>query len=479
MTGVSSLQLVYHIDGDGGNVIASMDLLNFAQGFELSEGGWIPQVAQGGETTLIETLNFRVYGLSQDAIAARLQVLDDWITRVNYYRNSTMRTAVWLRVRVKGETEYRQALIWTLRYSVGASPFGTMWADNKLIPDVSISIERAALWEEITPQSEILESAIGNYTLDVLSAVTSGDAPARVWTIQFNATAASRQNTAYFGFKNDRYFSPSLFQPTRPLTAYEAGAGTDAAFVDDATAISGRIMTVDFATAETLTQRHLLPVKYLAEWDGINITRSTLTNDYVRGNYLVLMRALAFEDASPPIIRARIKVGYSGSTGDYIYPRVSITSPDWHLYEMGVIQLPQDRSSAYNSTLDTAIKIDAELVDGSGSLYIDSYILIPVDGAVKVYSDDGFISGAGGTNRDGLVETNPLYESYGYTISSTPTIYDTAIVSPFDWLLPHSQSVPNIIVCALDDDDTDSLVTTTWDATVKYLRRWRTLRGAE
>lgn len=477
MPEIASLQLVYHIDGDGGNLVASMDLLNFAQGFELAEGGWTPQVAQGGEMTLVETLNFRVRGLSQDAIAARLQVLDEWITRVNYYRSATMRTAVWLRVRVKGETEYRQALVSDLRYTLGSSPFGVMWSDNKFVPDFSISLERAALWEEITPQSEAL-SDTANYTADTLSALTGGDASARIWTAQFNATAASRQNTAYLGFKNDRYFDPSLFQPTRPLTAYEAGAGTDATFANDATAISGRIMTVSFATA-TLTLRHTLPVKYLAEWDGVNITRTTLTNDYVRGSYLVLMRALAFEDTSPPTIRARIKVGYTGSTGDYIYPRVAITSPDWHLYEMGVIKLPQDRSSANNSTLDTAIKLDAELVSGDGSLYVDSYILIPVDGAVKVYSDDGIVSGVGGTNRDGLVETNPLFESYGYTVSSVPIIYDTAVVSPFGWTLPQSQSAANILVCAFDDDDTDSLVTTSWDATIKYLRRWRALRGAE
>lgn len=476
MTGISSLQLVYHIDGDGGNIIAVMDLLNFAQGFELSEGGWIPQVAQGGESTLIETLNFRVYGLSQDAIAARLQVFDDWITRVNYYRNSTMRTAVWLRVRVKGETEYRQALIWTLRYSVGASPFGTMWADNKFISDVSISIERAALWEEITPQSDTITGS--NYLATVLTVPTGGDTQARLWTASINAAASDRQNTVYLGFKDDRFFDPSGFYPVRALNGYEAGAGTDVTFVDDALTMGGKKLQCTFATP-TLIQRHNLPIKYVTTFDGVTITIVEDTTDLIRGDYLCLMKANITGTA---IVRARIKIGYQGaSTGDRIYPRVSISDTSRALYEMGVVTFPPDRSSAYNTILSTSIKLDAELVGGAGNLEVDSYILIPLDGALKLYTDDGFIETSTDTNRDLIFESTPVDETYAYTTyPDAPIIYDVGIIDAYRLGMPVSlNSQASALMMAVASDDNSTLKTTSWRIIMQYFRRWRTLRGAE
>ena len=473
---LGEIKLVYHIDGDGANLVDSMDLLNFAQGFELADGGWIPQVA-AGDGIVTETLTFRAKATSNNNLATRFQVLDDWITRVNYYRSSEMRTAVWLRVKVDNESEYRQALVSSLSYQIGSSPFGATWQINTFVDTIALVIERAAFWEEITPQSDALTAF--NYLSDTLSAITGGDTTARLWKTSSDASAAARQNTVWFGFKNDRYFNPALFEPRRPLTAYEAGAGTNTTFGDDITAMSGRVARTTFGTT-TLVQRHTLPVSMLATWDGITITRTTLTSDYIRGEYLCLMRALAFENLSAPTIRARIRVGYSSaSTGDKIYPRVVITSPDWHLYEMGVITLPLDRSSANNTVFNTAIKLDAELVSGDGFLYVDGYILIPLDGASRTYSDDGIVSGVGALARNALVEVNPLREVYGYTIDGLGAVYDVAAIEPFDWGVPQTQSSPCILVGASDADASDTLVTTAWSADLTYFRRWRTLRGAE
>ena len=473
---LGEIKLVYHIDGDGANLVDSMDLLNFVQGFELADGGWIPQVA-AGDGIVTETLTFRAKATSNNNLATRFQVLDDWITRVNYYRSSEMRTAVWLRVKVDNESEYRQALVSSLSYQIGSSPFGATWQINTFVDTIALVIERAAFWEEITPQSDALTAF--NYLSDTLSAITGGDTTARLWKTSSDASAAARQNTVWFGFKNDRYFNPALFEPRRPLTAYEAGAGTNTTFGDDITAMSGRVARTTFGTT-TLVQRHTLPVSMLATWDGITITRTTLTSDYIRGEYLCLMRALAFENLSAPTIRARIRVGYSSaSTGDKIYPRVVITSPDWHLYEMGVITLPLDRSSANNTVFNTAIKLDAELVSGDGFLYVDGYILIPLDGASRTYSDDGIVSGVGALARNALVEVNPLREVYGYTIDGLGAVYDVAAIEPFDWGVPQTQSSPCILVGASDADASDTLVTTAWSADLTYFRRWRTLRGAE
>lgn len=475
---LGSLKFVYHIDGSGASLVDSMDLLNFAQGFELAEGGWTQQVPAGDNVTLIETLTFRVSSLSQDALAARLQVLDEWITRVDYYRSYAMRTAVWLRVQVTDESQPRQALITRMQYAVSDSSFGTMWADSKFISTLTIVLERSAFWEEITPQSDTL-GAVDNYTLDTFATATSGDVPARIWTALTTPTASNRQNTLYLGIKDDRYFNPALFQPRRPLNAYEAGVGTDASFADLNTTMGGRRMRITFATT-TLVQRHILPVKYLAFFDGVNITLSTLTNDYVRGRYLCLMRATAVTEVASPVIRARIRVGYTSSTtGDKVYPRVTITNNEWNIYEMGVITMPQDRSSSHNTSLDMAIKLDAELISADGEMYVDGYILIPLDGAIRYYSDDGIISGVGALARDALVETNPVIESYGYTIDGLNAVYDSASIQPFDWSLPLANDSPCVLVVAAASDADESLVSTDWDSTISYFRRWRTLRGNE
>lgn len=473
-----SIKFVYHIDGDGANLVDSMDLLNFANGFELAEGGWVQQVPAGDNVTLIETLNFRVRATSQDQLATRLQVLDNWITRVNYYQSKAMRTAVWLRVQVNQESQPRQALITRMQYAISESAFGAYWADSVFIGNLTIVLERSAFWEEITPQSEALGNA-ENYTLDTLAAVTSGDVPSRIWYASCDATQSDRQNTLYFGYKNDRYYNPANFSPRRSLNAYEAGVGTGGAFGSDVNTTGGKRLRVTFGTA-ALTQRHSLPLKYLASFNGVTITLTTLTNDYIRGDYLCLMRARIFENTTPTTItRARIKIGYVAATGDKIYPRVTITDESWHLYEMGVIRLPLDRSSAHQTVLDTAIKLDAELISGDGFLDVDCYVLIPLEGALKIYSNDGIVSGVGALARNGLIETNPTWEIYGYTIDDVNGVYDVVQVAPFDWSIPTSSAVPNVLVGAIDADSTESLIDTGWDMSVSSIRRWRTLRGNE
>ena len=477
---LGSLQFVYHIDGGGNNLVDSMDLLNFAQGFELAEGGWVQQIPAGDNVTLIETLTFRVKATSQDDLAARLQVLDNWITRVGYYQSRAMRTAVWLRVKVAGESEYRQALITRMQYAINESAFGTLWADAKFIGTLTIVLERSAFWEEITPQVETPVNAF-NYLPDVLSVVTAGDVQARIWkaVINSNVVGSNRQNTGYLGFKDDRYYDPANFYPVRALNGYEAGAGSDVTFVDDTATMGGKKLVCDFGTDETLIQRHNLPIKYVTTFDGVNITISESTTDSIRGEYLCLMKA---NITSTAVVRARIKIGYTGaSTGDRIYPRLTISGTSPALYEMGVITLPQDRSSAFNTVLSTSIKLDAELVSGSGDLEVDSYILIPMENAVKFYTDDGIIVTSGDLNRDGIIETTPVLESYGYTTYATaPEIFDVMSLSTFNWFMPvSSNNQPSALVGAIASDDNSTLKTTEWIASISYFRRWRTLRGNE
>lgn len=148
---------------------------------------------------------------------------------------------------------------------------------------------------------------------------------------------------------------------------------------------------------------------------------------------------------------------------------------------MGVVTFPQDRSSAYDTILSTSIKLDAELVSGAGSLEVDSYILIPLDGAIKLYTDDGFITAVGNLNRDLIFESTPIIETYGYTTYSvTPEVYDVSALSTYNLGMPVSTNAqPSAIVVAVASDSNSTLKTTSWTASIQYFRRWRTLRGNE
>ena len=92
-----------------------------------------------------------------------------------------MRTAVWLRVKVAGESEYRQALITRMQYAINESAFGTLWADAKFIGTLTIVLERSAFWEEITPQSDSNFSEL-NYFKSAASGAIGGDVSARVFS---------------------------------------------------------------------------------------------------------------------------------------------------------------------------------------------------------------------------------------------------------------------------------------------------------
>ena len=74
----------------------TLNLLGFISGLELANNGWIPQIAPIGAQEVTETLTFYSRALSHDAMAARLQLLDDWITRINVSRDPTQRRVVCL-----------------------------------------------------------------------------------------------------------------------------------------------------------------------------------------------------------------------------------------------------------------------------------------------------------------------------------------------------------------------------------------------
>jgi len=475
-----SIKFVYHVDGDGANLVDSMDMLNFAQGFELAEGGWVQQVPAGDNVTLIETLNFRVRAISQDDLAAHLQVLDDWITRVNYYKSMAMRTAVWLRVQVNQESQPRQALVTAMQYAISESAFGTLWADSRFIGNLTIVLERSAFWEEINYHTEDVSAE--NYKLSVLSAAIGGDVSARVYNSGLIEMGVSNeQNTAWLGFKDDRYFDPVNFTPYRPLFAYAAGVGTDATFIDDADAIVTKALQITFATA-TLVQRHNLPLNAVAFFTAPStITTAELSDDYTSGEYLVLMRA---KTTSTAVTRARIKLGYKNApTADRYYPRVTVSSTIYRMYEMGIITVPPQRISSQNglnSILSTAIKVDAERVSGAGNLVIDSYVLIPLNGALKLYTDGGWVGFMPPDATTVTTETSPISDIFSYTIDSTASVNDTCQVSSFNWSIPvATDSTPQALVVVTMGSTGGSEKVSQWAFTIYYIRRWRTLRGNE
>lgn len=449
----------------------TLNLLGFISGLELANNGWIPQIAPIGAQEVTETLTFYSRALSHDALAARLQLLDDWITRINVSRDPTQRRVVWLNARWKSETNTRRAVVFGLSYSINASPFGPFLRDDSFASDVTIVIRRGAFWEELTQHavttqtdSTAFVSNIGGAAVfvdgvDYTAITVSGDVPARIAKAELWHTF--QDSDLWVGFRTSRYGNPSLFVPR-----WEAENGqevdADTAETADAGASGGFAMVTSFDNDESLIRRvNIITANAIGDVNN---------SDNQRGWFTVLARA----KMSDGVARARISSGLAladlSSRIAKTNARVVISSAAYTLYDMGTIQIPampQRFESDVTVAGASGILWDAERVSGTGSLSLDCFILIPItEGAVSMLFENP-------TDIYGILRANPDDSLYGYDNSFVSAVPD---ISPLDWSLPANNESPLAVMAS---QGATSVIATSARCVISYIRRWRTLRGAE
>lgn len=452
------VKLTWAADGEADE--ATLNLLDFVQGLTLAEGGWVPQVAVGDQSTVTETMTFRAQAMSHDQLAGYVQVLDDWIIKIGWSLDFTQKQFVWLSARWKSETNIRRAVVYSLSYSLGneASPFGVYVRDDSFVPTLTIVIVRGAYWEDITQTQISLANVdvtggmgylalIGNY-------VAVGDVPARIGSI--GLTTANAKRYMWVGFRASRNGILANFKSYWDLkdASYLFSTSSDTVTAADATTRNGvtRVQTI-FAGGATLLNR-------------ISIKTSDVTANYIdqRGSFICLLRA-KMSDAS--IARVRASSGFANnSTSYFVNPRVTVQGTSWFLYNLGVIRIPAIPRELSSIVQIAAINIDAERVSGSGNLHYDCLILIP-------YNDSYLETDVGIDSLAAVVKTLPDFVTTAYNITD---VRESAI-NASGWSLPANNEAPLIVYAA--QSSTAHTLGHTATIVAGIVPRWRTLRGNE
>lgn len=456
------LQLVYTADLQADQ--DTLNLLDYQFGFQLSENGWTPKVAVGNAENVIETITLRIGGASQDIIAARIQVLEDWIMRVYWAATQPNREfQVWLRVKDTSETNPRQAQILEMSaISLDTRPaFDYDQRDSSglfKIQTYVLTIRRSAFWEPIDetplPSAALSIDSMGGYK--VLSPSIYGDVPARVCRVFILTSGAGTQTKVWIGFRTSNWGILANFKPVWDLSL----AGTldaDTTVVADAGAYNGATsLQCTFAT-NTFKER-------------VRISVGDVTADYAdqRGDFVVLLR-MRSSDAST--FKVRISSGFENGTGFRVLQSLIVSGTSYQLFEMGALGIPpSELPNSINSSC--AIRIEAVRLTGGGNLHFDCLQFIPyTDGFAKVLN--GIITLA---TDEYVVIIDRIKDVVAANVKAgAPS--DIINLTTARWSMPANNEAPYIVLAA--QRATSQVLTDEIDFVAYVKTRWRTMRGNE
>lgn len=459
----ASIKLVYTSDFQADQ--DSLDLLNFAAGFELAENGWVPKVATGNQDSIIETLTFYVSGLSQDAIASSLHTLEDWIKRVTFSHDSVAPYQVWLRAQDTFESLPRQAMVLEMS-GIILDPHPALNFDtrnnngNYMVTQYVLTIRRTPFWEALLNQGTGVgtpgfKSCIG---MNVVSSdPVYGDVPARMMSTYFHGDTGTTFQTFWAGLRTSRFGVLANFQSVWSLNL-SSTLGADTSTAADATAYNGNKITCTFSTVTT---------------DAIR--SSTLLNDVTvnaidqRGNFTVLVRAKT--NSGSTSVNAYIKYGIL--TGQIKRTPVTISGTSWKLYELGTVTMPFTNSLITAPIGNMGIFLYLQRLSVAGSIDIDCFVLIPIDEAsIKVKASSDITTDS---------EAAYIYiRADGQIVSfvadfSTLTLRDSTQAVLNNWSTPINNEAPLIVGAAMSS--TASVLGDKFQLFSNAMPRYRNLRG--
>lgn len=471
---MTTLKLIYTQDNQA-IPTDTLDLLCFTGnvGFQIANNGWQPIIGRGKTQ---EALTIHAKGDDQDEVIDYLNtVLKRWKNYVLWSQDYTQEHSVWLQAQWENETNIRQARILSFDFQISASPFGEFW-QNANFTEATITFERLE-WEQgpSYPSSIFIpggQSVIaGNLALP--SGIVPGDVNGRILQMQMTGNATFKAGTVWAAFRRNLHGDPSLFVPLWQCeTAFIKSA--DTTISADATASNGSRLTTTFSPA-TLERKFFV---FLED----------ITSNYneQRGKFLVLYRAMC-SDAST-VANVRVAFGTGGLSGNNFttLARVQVSTPfplikTWSLYELGVVSIPSERIPRFSPTVNNAlltryfIGLDAERVSGSGNLYSDCFILLPVDEAF-LKTDNQAVPLDSGNNW--LTFQNELNDVAGY-VGTTTTANAGLEVEQRSWGIPPniSQTKMNLIITG--DGDDVGVNSVLGDVQIVYIPRWTLARGNE
>ncbi len=424
---------------------------------------WQPQVATPLHGRLpdpvVEEILLRVGATSHDSLAGYLQALHDmqrWAAE--YLGDREAVYPVWLHSQTSAETNGRRALVRRIDAKFSADQFG-MWygplVDGSNSVQIALGLERAPCWEATTATTEVSTGAISSVggVYDYTAAPGAdivGDVPARLDHLYVH-TNAQNLSLLWAGWRSvNRHGSLASYDPTIGV-AVDLNAQTDATTTVDATAAAGTRLNVDFATAAGWANR----ADGTHDIDGLGNGGAAQS-----GRHLALLRAKV---GAGTTCQVRLLRWHLLATDDGVYTDpVTITTTGWRIHALGIVDLSDSPT----------IEVHAKRTAGSGDLYLDTIVLIPLD-EYFVFAEGLAMLGFPAVANALQLTTRPddLIEAWDAGSSKrVPAVQHMG------------QGVPigdgrMVVVAAADDGD--STLTDTLTCALTAYPRWLSLRGAE
>lgn len=425
---------------------------------------WVPKIGNDGDAYVDEVLTLLIKGSGHDDLASKVQALDNMIRQVSYFRSSAQQKGIFLRCQMTNETGARQALVLAARRENATALYTAPASPGNVVEAYKLVLRRMPWWEradDVVVAAQTLAHCVGG-TLSFSS--IPGDVPARLMPLSFEGHAGGTTAPFYefwAGFRTARYGTLANFVPV--WECEDGTPDTDASSVAEATASGGDMITVTFATTETMASR--LTIK------ASQVTANTADQC---GRFLVLLRA---KHGGTGAVYVRMATGWVATNVYDVGVRVAVSDANWLFYALGEVTFPpsQVRSLGALAMAEAGFRIDAS-GPAAAELYLDCLVLVPVDegfchiSGARVQEDTGTIEKtAVGKEADEAIYT---YCYYGTTLNQ---VTDPSGTSPAGFSLPIGSST----LVVVGRGSSASTLADHCDVAIAYTPRWAMLRGAE
>lgn len=370
--------------GDAGDEVSFQD---GDAGIQLLPG-WLARIAPLSldAPNQIEELPIRITGSNHDDLAFHLKELQELQRDSVEYDDGVKTTGVWLHAKLNNETGERRVFTKSIMGDFATSWFGSSGSIETSgavsnIAEIPLMIERRPFWESITgtstPSASQGDAAafLYDYTLSPGADVV-GDIGARVNQLEIsNTTAAVTIDRLWVGIRSTKFGDPAALVPV-----WECEDGTNEALASDVVqALASKGIEVEGTPSGDDTWEKYLTIKTS---DAVGST--AYTDNW--GTFLWLLR---WKVPSSSTFDVELRFGFDGMAdsdwmrggkvrlvGDGNY---AVSSGRW----IATVPFALNRFSGYpglsNVSKTWAIQIWARRTSGSGKVYFDCLMPIPLD----------------------------------------------------------------------------------------------------
>lgn len=490
----------YDFAADGGTV----SLLSNTDGFDVAYEGWKPSGELERDGLVREAITLRMQGTSTDHLATSLQKLADMKWTAQEFTNIRAASqAVWFRVQLEGETGVRQSLVHSMDYEPASSVYDYAMRQRYHVNRLVLGIERSPWWESTTAGT-IVSGSISILGGTFGYSGINGDMPARLAKIIVDPDIDSQGTVGYgpelfpwgqfwLGFRSNTYGTATAWTPYKGMYTAGRGSGTaDTAAHAGSAAIGGCYLKMSeiAAAPQNMEGRFMVlaRVKIGQMPTSVQIGAGSVVQFNIRMKTSFYADSYGESNEINANSRYYPRIPITTTTG---YPAGSGKGHQYHIYEMGEIEYPLNRSGLANASnfmltfAGDRITDQAAGTAGTPQLYWDTIYLIPTG---EGYYWGGRPLGAQYSNENNYEENTyfgyngPDDVQTGLTSGTTDGSGNQVIYGANQPYL--YRGVPpgsGIAVFVCDDVGYRGFDVLPWkvDITINTFDRWHSFRGAE